>query len=386
MATLTVSPPVTQSSAELADLRAEVRAFARESKARGVFVPRCDSWHTGWDEDFTRLLASRGWVGMTIPVTYGGGGHSPIERYVVAEELLAAGAPLAAHWASDRQMGQSILRFGNDQQREMFLPAIARGECYFAIGMSEPDSGSDLASVRTKASKVPGGWSLSGSKLWVTGAHRAHALMVLARTSPLDRSDRHAGFSQFVVMTDSPKLTIRPIRSLTGEHHFNEIVFDDVFVPDAMVLGKIGEGWRQVTAELAFERSGPERFLSTYPLIEHLVWVTRTRAPSRHHMRVGDLLVRLASLRQLSLGVAESLTNGQACDVPAALVKDLGTHFEGDVIDVAREVLGVQPDTSSDEEGARLLGQAILQSPGFTIRGGTNEILRGVVARGLGLR
>jgi acyl-CoA dehydrogenase len=372
------------SQVALAQLRLEVRAFLGDELARGGFVPRCDGWHAGWDERFTRALADQGWVGMTLPRRYGGSGLSSVHRYVVVEELLAAGAPVAAHWAADRQMGPSLLRFGTEEQRERFLPRIARGEFFFAIGMSEPDSGSDLASVRTRAEPTDRGWRLSGTKLWVTGAHRAHALTVLARTSPLDPADRHAGLSQLVVLTDSPGVGIRPIRSLTGAHHFNEVVFDDVFVPDEQVLGTIGEGWTQVTSELAYERSGPERFLSTYPLVEELA--ARARADGRHRVLVGEVLARLWTLRQMSLGVAERLARGDPADVAAALVKDLGTRFEGEVIDAARSVFDLEPDLTSSDPAARLLAQAILAAPAFTIRGGTSEILRGVVARGLGLR
>jgi alkylation response protein AidB-like acyl-CoA dehydrogenase len=251
--------------------------------------------------------------------------------------------------------------------------------------MSEPDSGSDLASVRTSAGRSDGGWILNGSKLWVTGAHRAHAIMVLARTSPLDPARRHAGFSQFIVLTDVAGLTIRPIKSLDGEHHFNELAFNDVFVPDSQVLGQVGNGWQQVTAELAFERSGPERFMSTFPLIAHLVQTVQERGLDHAAGGLGSLLVRFATLRQLSLAVAGSLANDNPADIPAALVKDMGTRLEGEVIDVAREILNVEPDPSSGDTSARLLGQAVLQRPGFTIRGGTSEILRGIVARGIGL-
>ncbi len=223
--------------------------------------------------------------------------------------------------------------------------------------MSEPESGSDLASLRTRATRCAGGWRVTGTKLWVTGAHRAHALMVLARTSPADTANRHAGLSQFIVATTSSRVAIRPIRALDGGHPFNEVVCDDVFVPDDMVLGEIGEGWRQVTSDLAFERSGPERFLSTYPLVEHLVRVVRRDASDRHHAAVGALLARLWTLRQMSLAVAGSLAGGVAAEIPAALVKDLGTRFESEVVEVARTVLDIEPDASSDDAGAAIAHQ-----------------------------
>jgi acyl-CoA dehydrogenase len=368
-------------------LRAEVRAFLAEELAAGRYVPRCDAWLAGWDEAFSRRLAERGWLGMTLPREYGGHGRSTIERYAVTEELLASGAPVAAHWFADRQIGPSLLRYGTQAQRDRFLPAIVRGEVFFGIGMSEPDSGSDLASVRTKGTRVDGGWKVNGTKVWTSGAHHAHAFFVLARTAPLEEGgSRHAGLSQFVVPLASPGVTVRPIELLTGEHHFNEVVLADVFVPDDMVLGQIGDGWHQVTSELAFERSGPERFLSTYPLLAALVGALAERADQSGQRELGALLARLWTLRQMSLGIAASLASGVAQEVPAALVKDLGTRFEVEVVEAARLLLDVEPDPASSQPLSRLLAEAVLHAPGFTIRGGTSEILRGLVARGMGVR
>lgn len=206
---MSFAPPAhhVSESAELRALRADVRAFIADEIASGGFVPAVDCWLNSWDEAFSRRLAARGWLGMTIPVEYGGHGRSFRERFVVTEELLAAGAPLAAHWISDRQIGPSLMKFGSEEQRRKLLPGIAKGEVFFAIGMSEPDSGSDLASVRMKAVKVDGGWQLTGSKIWTSGAHRSHWFIVLARSAPLDPEHRHAGLSQFIVALDSPAST-----------------------------------------------------------------------------------------------------------------------------------------------------------------------------------
>jgi alkylation response protein AidB-like acyl-CoA dehydrogenase len=383
-----VLPPEAQA------LREEVRAFLNRERAESTFVPHCDVWLSGWDETFSRKLGERGWLGMTLPVQHGGHGRSALERYVVTEELLAAGAPVAAHWIADRQIGPSLLRFGTELQKKRYLPGIAAGECYFGIGMSEPDSGSDLASVRTKAVQVNGGWRVSGTKVWTSGAHHAHAFFVLARTASADGKNRHVGLSQFIVELDSPGVDIRPIRLLTGAHHFNEVVLDDVFVPAESVLGEIGSGWNQVTSELAIERSGPERFLSTYPLLTRLVGelakVTAENLGAAGLRELGSLVTRLWTLRQLSVAIAAALHAGGAgtsVDVAAALVKDLGTRFEGEVIDAARLLVSIPADPQAPEGSfARLLAEAVLHSPGFTLRGGTNEILRGVVARGMGLR
>jgi acyl-CoA dehydrogenase len=367
-------------------LRREVRAFLRGALDRGDYRSACDAWQSAWDPAFSRRLAEMGWVGVTIPVQYGGHGRSPLERFAVTEELLAAGAPVAAHWVADRQIAPSLLRYGSEEQRQRFLPAIARGECYFAIGMSEPDSGSDLASVRTTAVRAGGGWVLEGTKLWSSGAHRAHAMVVLARSERLDPAHRHVGLSQFIVTTDSPNLEIRPILLATGEHHFNEVVFSGTFVPDSMVLGELGSGWKQVTSELAYERSGPERYLSTYPLLDHTVTACRARPDRAIEQELGIRLARLWALHHMSSGVSRELAAGRDVNVTASLVKDLGTRFESEVVETARLLLDPEPDPGSPDSGVELFAHAVAHLPTFTLRGGTNEILRGVVARGLGLR
>nr|WP_028932208.1 acyl-CoA dehydrogenase family protein [Pseudonocardia spinosispora] len=389
MSDLQLVPPSVALPPETEELRAEVRDFLAKELLDGRFVPRCDVWLSGWDERFSRELGARGWLGMTLPTEYGGHGRDALARYVVTEELLAAGAPVAAHWIADRQIGPSLLRFGTETQKQRYLPRIAKGECYFGIGMSEPDSGSDLASVRTKAVRVDGGWQLTGTKVWTSGAHHAHAFFALARSAPVEDGNRHAGLSQFIVELDSPGVEIRPIKLLTGAHHFNEVVLDGVFIPDDLVLGEIGSGWHQVTSELAFERSGPERFLSTFPLLVALVGELSSageRLGTAGLRDLGALVSRVWTLRRLSLGIASSLSSGAPADVPAALVKDLGTRYESEVIEAARLLVDVPPDPGAEGGFARLLAEAILHAPGFTLRGGTNEILRGVVARGMGLR
>ena len=397
----TLLPPVRPLPAGAAELRSQVRGFLSAERTAGRFVPACDAWLSGWDESFSRRLAERGWVGMTIPREYGGHGRSALERYVVVEELLAAGAPVAAHWVSDRQVGPNLLRYGSEPLKRRYLPAIAQGTCYFAIGLSEPDAGSDLAAVRTAGTRADGGWTVSGTKIWTSGAHRAHALIALLRTGPPDGRKRHVGLSQLLIELEQPGVTIRPIISMTGEHHFNEVVFDAVFVPDEQVVGTIGDGWAQVTSELAYERSGPERLLSTFVLLDTLVGELAARSGSGDSGSagagaadagaadaVGRVVSRLWACRQMSLAVAGALAAGEAPEIAAALVKDVGTRLESEIIEVAR-MLTATPGVEPDPEGsgmAGLLAQAVLHAPGFTLRGGTNEILRGIVARGLGLR
>jgi len=370
---------------QAAAVRAEIRSFLHAELAAGSFTPQCDAWMSGFSPEFSRRLGEHGWLGMCWPRQYGGGGRSALERFVVVEELLASGAPVAAHWVADRQSGPALLRYGTEAQRHRFLPAIARGESYFAIGMSEPDSGSDLASVRSRAVQRPDGWHLEGTKVWTSNAHRCHHMITLCRTAPAAEGGRHDGLTQLIVDLRAPGVTINPIALLDGGHHFNEVVLDDVRVPEDMVLGRPGAGWEQVIAELAFERSGPERFLSTFPLLVELARLAAESADPQLTATLGRLCGELWTLRQLSLGVAGALDRGELPDLAAALVKDLGTRFENGSIDAARMVAPAEPSATAADPYARALAQAVLHAPGFTLRGGTSEVLRGIVARGLGL-
>jgi len=337
------------------------------------------------DPEFSRKLAGRGWVGMAIPPEYGGQGRTAVDRFLVTEELLAAGAPIAAHFVADRQTGPTLLHYGTEEQRRFFLPKIAAGECWFSLGMSEPDSGSDLASVRTAATKVEGGWSVNGTKVWTSAAHVNHYFVVLCRTSPVEDGKRHAGLSQLIVDLAAPGVRISPIPYLDGTHHFNEVVLDDVFVPDDRVLGELGAGWSQVTGELAYERSGPDRWLSTFPVLrEFLRERVGPDADAAQHEVVGRLTARYWALRQMSLSVARSLDAGQAPAVEAALVKEIGTRFEQEVVEVVRAAAETEIDPGAASLFEDLLAEAVLTSPSFTLRGGTNEILRSVAAKGLG--
>lgn len=375
--------PVVTGDKEAA-LRAEVRSFLRDYGAFNV-SNIIDSWSI-CDPELSRALAAKGWLGMTWPTEYGGGGRSYLERYVVIEELLAAGAPVGAHWVADRQSGPLLLRFGTEEQRQHFLPKIIRGECFFAIGMSEPNSGSDLASIKTRAEKVDGGWLINGSKIWTSWAHVCHQMITLCRTAPAS-DNRHAGMSQLIVDLDHEGITVRPIITLAGEAHFNEIFFDDVFVPDNRLVGQVNEGWSQVVAELAFERSGPERFLSSYQLLEAAIKELReVNLTQQAEPVIGQFVARLMVLRQMSLSVANQLQEGKLPVNEASVVKDLGTSFEQELPEAMRLILATEPRSTANGGVPRLLSDSILKAPSFSLRGGTREILRGIIARGLGLR
>ena len=364
--------------AEAKALRGEVRAFLKDALGDMPAAERSRSW-SGGSREFSRKLGARGWIGMTWPRKYGGHERSYAERYVVIEELLVAGAPVSSHWVADRQSGPLLLRFGTEEQRQTLLPAIARGELSFCIGMSEPGSGSDLASVRTRGRKVDGGWNVSGQKIWTSGAQSADWMIALVRTG--DAEQRHAGLSQLLVDMKSPGLTVKPIANLTGESHFNEVFLDDVFVPENRLIGTEGGGWAQVGAELAYERSGPERYLSSIRLFLEFLRVVGDKPSEAERLLIGAMTARMWTLRQMSLSVMGKLVAGENPAVAAAVVKDLGTSFEQDI---PRDVQAIAQ--SDDDAFQRTLTYLLQTSPSFSLRGGTREILRGIIARELGLR
>ncbi|MEU8068860.1 acyl-CoA dehydrogenase family protein [Micromonospora sp. NPDC049151] len=361
---------------DLGKLRRQVRELVGEWRDDDRFRPVCDAWLRSYDTEFSRALAGRGWIGLTWPREYGGQARSNRARLVVTEELLRAGAPVAAHWIADRQIGPAVLRYGSPALRERYLPAIAAGAVTFCLGMSETESGSDLASVRTTARPDGDGWRLTGGKIWTSHAHRSTHAYVLCRTGT--GGDRHEGLTELIVDMSAPGVTVRPIVDLRGEHHFNEVVFDDVRVPGDHVLGTAGNGWTQVTEQLSFERGGMERVLSTYPLLAATIDACADRRDA--DAVLGEALARLAGLRGLAWRIAGELDGGRAPVHAAAVLKDLGTEFEADVNEIARTVLDVEPDPDGDGP-AGLLAQGLLAAPGFSIRGGTTEVLRTIIAK-----
>jgi len=365
-------------------LRDSVAAFcAKELAPRAADIDR--------DNEFPRDLWPRlgelGVLGMTAPEQYGGVDMGYLAHTIVLEEISrASGSVGLSYGAHSNLCVNQIVRFGTEEQRQHILPGIAAGETYFCIGMSEPDSGSDLASIRSYADKVEGGWKVNGRKVWTTYAHKSHWMIALLRTGEAGEN-RHGGTTQFLIDLSAPGVTVRPIRNMIGDEEFNEVTFDDVFVPDGMLVGAEGEGWRQVTAELAFERSGPDRFLSAFALLVELVRFAEGLGPeSGAHAAIGRLYAHLSALRAMSVSVAARLDAGEEPALEASVVKDLGVTFEQEIPEIAQQILGFAPriDGGSDMEKALAYVQQACVS--FSLRGGTTEIMRGVIARGLGLR
>lgn len=367
-------------------LRPAIRRLADQSVAAASADIRARSW-SGFSREFSEQLGANGFLGLTLPKRYGGGENGPFARFVVVEELLSAGAPVAAHWIADRQSAPLILHYGTEVQRDYYLPRICRGELVFCIGMSEPGSGSDLASVRSRAERTEQGWRLNGQKIWTTNAMHGDYMIALIRTSG-GVEDRQKGLSQLLVDLKAPGVTVRPITDLTGDAHFAEVFFDNVLLPEDALIGAEGEGWKQVTAELAFERSGPERIYSSVVLLD--AWTRHLQACGRDDRAtltlLGDFTARLGTLRAMSIACTARLALGESPVVEASLVKDLGTGFEQELPAAIGDDLAAHPDEAISAALYRTLLYVTHIAPSFSLRGGTREILRGIIARGMGLR
>src|ERR1700694_5119776 len=372
---------------ECEKLRAEVRAFIAEEVATGTFVPD-RPWHgDSHDRAFSRRVGAKGWIGMTWPKKYGGHERNFLERYVVTEEFRVANAPVRLHFVADRQSGPILLKYAPEHIKQDILPRICRGELCFVIGMSEPGSGSDLFAAKTKATKLNGGWRINGTKIWTSNAHVADYMLALFRTSPATKENRRYGVTQFLVDMKSPGIRVNPIYQMTGQHDFNEVVFDNTFVPDDHLLGEIDGAWKQATSELAYERSGPERFLETYYVLTELVRAVGSKPDTRSAEGIGRLVAQLHTMRRMSVSVAGMLQAGKEPVVEASIVKDIGTVWEQQLPHRVRDLAAfVDADASNHETLENQLSFAIKTAPKLTIQGGTTEVLRGIIARGLGLR
>ena len=377
-------PPGARELPALTELRLEVRAFLADQVAAGAFVPHVDTWLTRWDREFTRELGRRGWLGMVIPTEYGGQGRTYLERFVITEELLAVGAPVAAHWIAERQIGPSLLRYGTEEQKRRSCRGISRGEVVFGIGMSEPDSGSDLASVRTRAERVDGGWRVTGTKVWTSGAHEARRVLRArpvgaarpgppARgTEPVHRRPAGAGGDDPPDHLDGRGPPLQRGAPRRGVHPRR---------PGAR-RGRRRLGAGDLRARLRAQR--PRTRPVDVPAARDRrtgAW-TRGACPPTPASAVTSRASRpCTTCRSPCRRRAE---NHQDADTAAAVVKVLGTTGEGDIADYVDTLTA--SGWAIDDELDTLLHAAILQRPGFTLRGGTNEILRGVIARGLGMR
>src|SRR6202051_1464448 len=368
-------------------LRADVRAFLAEEISAGTFDPHHPEHGDLYRRDFSSRVGAKGWIGMTWPKRYGGHERRQLERDVVTQKFRVANAPANFHFVADRQSGPILLKYAPEPIKKDILPRICRGELCFAIGMSEPGSGSDLFAARTKATKTDGGWLVNGTKIWTSSAHIADYMIAIFRTSAPTKENRRHGLTQFLVKMKTPGIQVNPIGQITGQYEFNEVVFTDHFVPDDHMLGEIDGAWKQATSELAYERSGPERFLETYYVLTELVRAVGKNPDTRSAEGIGRLVAQLHTMRRMSVSVAGMLQAGKEPVVEASIVKDIGTVWEQQLPHRVRDLAAfVDTEASNHETLENQLAFAIKTAPKLTIQGGTTEVLRGIIARGLGLR
>jgi alkylation response protein AidB-like acyl-CoA dehydrogenase len=376
-------------TAQQQEFRAEIRHFlAAEIPADSTTE---DGWIVGYSPAFSRKLGARGWIGLTWPKKYGGQERSYLDRLVLTEELLRAGAPVAAHWLGDRQVGPALLAYGSEEQKAELLPRVTKGEIVFCLGMSEPGSGSDLASLRTKAVEEGDHFVLNGQKIWTSFAHVADYAYLVARTDP--DAPKHKGISEFLVDMKTPGITVRPLVDITKEHHFNEVFFDNVKVEKKWVIGEKNRGWYQIASQLDYERSGIERLLSNYPLFRDTVKYAQETGLAKDPLvrnQLAQMQIELDMGRFMVYKVAWLLTQGYVPNHEAAMAKCFCTEVEQRIAQTVCNLLGDYSVLLPGSPAARLAGRAArgyLYAPAYTIQGGTSNVLRNIMAiRGLGLQ
>ena len=375
--------------------RQEVRDFLEDELRKGTFKPSCDAWLQGFSTEFTKKVADRGWIGLTWPREYGGQGRSNIDRLILTEEMLRCGAPAACHWHTDRQIGRSIIAFGTEEQKRELLPRILRGEAYVGLGMSEPEAGSDLASLQTRAVEDGDDYVIDGQKMWTSCAGFMTHIYLVARTDP--DAVKHRGISEFIIRADLPGITIRPIIDITGSEAWGEVFFDGVRVPKSCLIGEKNRGFYQILNQLDYERAGLERLMGNYPLFDAIIQFTKetkrngiplSQDPVIRH-KLAQLQIEFEVGRLLTYRVVLVMDEGRAPNVEAAMAKAYCTSFEQRLASVSTEILGLYGQLVAESKWAPILGMAphsYLGSKGYSLQAGTTEILKNIVAtRGLGL-
>ena len=310
-------------------------------------------------------------------------GGAPLERFVVYEQLIKHGAPISASWFADRQIGPSLLQYGTDEQRRRWLPGIAAGEATWCIGMSEPDAGSDVASLRTRAVADGDDWIVNGRKIWTSGAAFADWCYCVVRTDP--DAPKHAGMSELVIDLTSPGVEVATIRDMTSNEHFCELTFTDVRVPGDHLVGELNGSFRQLMRQLEHERGGIDRLVSNYALYRDVM--DTPGLVDRNHPSIRQELAAIESAYVVGrlLILRESL--GQAPRGYSAITKTYATEFEVRLAEFCARQFGSHAMLWGADAGlAGRASHAVCYAPAYTIMGGTVTILRNIMAeRILGL-
>ncbi|MBI2831192.1 MAG: acyl-CoA dehydrogenase family protein [Chloroflexi bacterium] len=370
--------------------RKEVRDFLEGEIKQGLWKPAIDSWIVSYNPEFSKRVAARGWIGLHWPKEYGGKGYSAIHRLVLTEEMLRYGAPAALHWFADRQIGGAILTYGTEEQKKELLPMIIKAEAFVGLGLSEPQAGSDLASLQTKATEDGDFYVIDGQKIWTSGGSYINWMYMVARTDPAAPKAR--GISEFFFSAKTPGITIRPIVDITGDAHFNEVFFDGVRIPKTCMIGQKNKGFYQVLHQLDYERSGMERLMGNYPVFESLIKfckeTKRKGKPLSEDPLVRDKLAQLKL--EFEIGrlhmyrVALVMDEGRAPNWESCMSKAYGTSFEQRLASTAIQILGMYGQLHPDSKWVPMSGLAYtsyLASRGYSLQAGTTEILKNVLAQ-----
>jgi len=378
--------------------RQEVRDFLQAELKAGTFVTMSGGLAEGGNIEFSKKIAQKGWIGITWPKQYGGQGRSYVDKAILNEEILRVQAPVGYHFLSDRQIGPSIIHFGSEWQKEHFLPKFVRAEenTGFCLLFSEPNAGSDLVNVSTSATKDGDSYIIRGQKVWTSRGHQATYGWLLARTCFDPKVQRHESCSQFILDLRLPGVTVRPIINMAGRHTFNEVFFDDVRVEKRFMVGQENDAFKQIMAQMDYERSGMERLMQNYPIYEQLIayakkmekkkvgeayyaWVRDSLAQVEVEFNIGRLLVYYT---------AWTIDQGKKPSKEAALAKAYCNQYEQRLNDLATQILG--PSSLLREGPWAAFGgemaECYLWSPSYTLQGGSVEVLKNIVAqRGLNM-
>ena len=353
-------------------LRATAATVAADAVAR--FGRSNDSWINGYSKEFSKELAGHGWIGMTWPDNpYSGPASPAIDRLIVGEELIKAGAPIAASWFADRQMGPALLAYGTPDQQAAFLPGIVAGETTWCIGMSEPDAGSDLASLKTSAERQGDMFVINGQKIWTSFGAVSDYCYLICRTS--QEGPPHAGISEVIVPMNTPGIEVRPIKDMTTNHHFCEVFFTDVRVPVENLVGQEGGAFKQTMRQLEHERGGIDRLVSN-----HALYLMALAQADTSNLVVRDEIARLEIGYPIGRIVVIREVLKQAPAGFSAATKCFCTEHEIRVSDFVSRVLGPQATLWDD------VTRGLSYAPGYTIMGGTSNVMRNILGeRVLGL-
>jgi alkylation response protein AidB-like acyl-CoA dehydrogenase len=352
-------------------LRTRAREVAADAVAR--FGRHNDSWINGYSKEFAKELAALGWIGLTWPSEYGGGGRPAIDRLIIGEELIAAGAPIAAMWFADRQMGPTLINFGRPDQQQAFLPDILAGESTWCIGMSEPDAGSDLASLSTRAERDGDEYVINGQKIWTSFGEVADYCYLICRTS--SDGPPHAGISEIIVPMDTPGIEVRAITDMTTNRHFAEVWYSDVRVPVSNLVGVEGNAFKQTMRQLEHERGGIDRLVSNRALYD----VALERADTDDPL-IRQQIAELETMYRIGRILVTREVLGQAPPGFSAATKCACTEHEWTVAQFVARVLGAEATLWND------ITAGLAYAPGYTIMGGTSDVMRNILGeRVLGL-